>query len=252
MIEVQCCERVPAGPYRLRWADAARSRRHIASPQPGAGPVDLERLRYGGVLVVLTDRNGSTAELRALHWNDRFRLKPTAAVSLAPTPSGSELCRPAPIDEFAQKFVDQDHRVSAHSLRRPGANAWGRGQRARETSPTMARGAQQLSGEISDERFQYPEGDSGTYEAFFGRNGQEVLETPTPKSEHSCGLAGRSTPSLLIRRSVVRAHFGEPRIKENQHVACACSRFVRRINIRHPSNTPSGKIESFGLLHEGR
>ena len=29
---------------------------------------------------------GSCAGLRALHWNDRFRLKPTVAVSLAPTP----------------------------------------------------------------------------------------------------------------------------------------------------------------------
>jgi hypothetical protein len=36
------------------------------------------------------------------------------------------------------------------------------------------------------------------------------LEAPNPKSEHSCGLAGRSTPGLLVHRSLVRAQVGEP------------------------------------------
>jgi len=81
---------------------------------------------------------------------------------------------------------------------------------ARDTGSLKASDASRHGGEIDDERFQYPEGDSGACGAFLGRNGQEVLETPTPKSGHSCGLAGRSTASLLIRRSLVRAQVGEP------------------------------------------
>ena len=92
-----------------------------------------------------------------------------------------------------------------------GANALG----DQRPAPAIASGLVRESIDETSERtrhecFQYPEADLGTFGAFVQRNGQEVLETRTPKSEDSCGPAKGSTPSLLIRRSLVRAQVGEP------------------------------------------
>ena len=61
-------------------------------------------------------------------------------------------------------------------------------------------------------RFQYPVVVRGSSPVEIEENDSKVLEVLTPESEHWRGLQLDPNDRLLIRRSLVRAQVGEPRI----------------------------------------